>query len=77
MSCRRVSRYFDGVGIEQVQELDLLAGFLLEGGDDLRDRLVLLRVEPFLPPHHEVGGLRAERRQHERRGEKNRKRADA
>ena len=43
-------------------ELDLLAGLLLEGGDGLPDRLVLLGVVPLLPPHHEVGGLRAERR---------------
>jgi hypothetical protein len=43
-------------------EFDLLAGVLLEGGDDLRDRLVLLGIEPLLPPHNEVGGLGAERR---------------
>ena len=41
---------------------------LLEGGDDLPDRLVLLGVVPLLPPHHEVGGLCAERRQNQRRG---------
>ena len=48
-------------------ELDLLAGLLLEGGDDLLDRLVLLGVVALIPPHHEVGGLRAERRHGERR----------
>ncbi len=31
-------------------ELDLLAGLLLEGGDDLRDRPVLLGIKPF--SHH-------------------------
>ena len=41
-------------------ELDLLAGFLLEGGDDLPDRLVLLVVVALLPPHDEVGGTGAE-----------------
>ena len=52
-----------------LDELDLLAGLLLEGGDDLRDRLVLLGVEALLPPHHEVGGPGAERRQDDRYGE--------
>ena len=50
-------------------ELDLLAGLLLEGGDDLPDRRVLLGVEALLPPDDEVGGPGAERRQHERNGE--------
>jgi hypothetical protein len=49
-----------------LNELDVLASLLLEGGDDLPDRLVLLGVIPLLPPHHEVGGLGAERRQDER-----------
>ena len=49
-------------------ELDLLAGLLLEGGDDLPDRRVLLGVESLLPPDHEVGGPGAERRQDERYG---------
>jgi hypothetical protein len=44
-------------------ELDLLPGLLLEGGDDLSDRLVLLRIIALVPPHHEVRGPRAERRQ--------------
>ena len=51
-----------------LDELDLLAGLLLEGGDDLRDRLVLLGVEALLPPDHEVGGPGAERRQDDRYG---------
>ena len=51
-----------------LDELDLLAGLLLEGGDDLRDRRVLLGVEPLLPPDDEVGGPGAERRQDERYG---------
>jgi hypothetical protein len=54
-----------------LDELDLLAGLLLEGGDDLRDRLVLLWVKTLLSPDDQVGGLRAERRHHERRGEDN------
>ena len=53
-----------------LDELDLLAGLLLEGGDDLPDRLVLLGVAALLPPHHEVGGPGAERRQDQRRGER-------
>ena len=52
-------------------ELDLLAGLLLEGGDDLPDRLVLLGVVALLPPHHEVGGPGAERRQDQRGGKNN------
>jgi hypothetical protein len=36
---------------------------LLEGGDDLPDRLVLLVVIPLLPPHDEVGRLGAIRRE--------------
>jgi hypothetical protein len=50
-------------------ELYLVAGPLLEGDDDLLQRLVLLRIEPLLPPDHEVGGLCAERRYREHRGE--------
>ena len=49
--------------LRRLVELDLLAGLLLEGGDDLPDRRVLLGVEALLPPHHEVGGPGAERRQ--------------
>ena len=48
-------------------ELDLLARLLLEGRDDLPDRLVLLRVVALIPPHDEVGGLGAERRYDDRR----------
>jgi hypothetical protein len=43
-----------------LDELDLLASVLLEGGDDLRKRLVLPGVVPLLPPDHEVGGAGAE-----------------
>ena len=50
-------------------QLDLLAGVLLEGGDDLPDRLVLLRVLALIPPHDEVGGPGAERRHGEHRDE--------
>ena len=53
-------------------ELDLLAGVLLEGRDDLPERLVLLGVVPLLPPHHQVGGFCAERRwQDQQRDEDN------
>ena len=47
-------------------ELNLLAGLLLEGGHDFPDRLVLLGVLTPLPPDHEVGGAGAERRQDDR-----------
>ena len=50
-------------------QLDLLAAILLERRDDLPDRRVLFGGLPLLPPHHEVGGLCAERRHGERRGE--------
>ena len=53
-------------------ELDLLAAVLLEGGDDLPDRRVLLGGLSLLPPHHEVGGLCAERRHGERRRQESR-----
>ena len=52
-------------------ELDLLAGLLLEGRDDLPDRRVLLGVVALLPPDDEVGGLCAERRENESRSESN------
>ena len=50
-------------------QLDLLAGVLAEGGDDLLDRLVLLGVIALVPPHDEIGGLGGERRHDERRRE--------
>jgi hypothetical protein len=43
----------------------------LECGNVLRHRLVLLRIESLLAPHHEIGGVCAERRYCERRGKKN------
>ena len=43
-------------------QLDLLAGLLLERSDDLPQRRVLLRVVALVPPHDEVGGPGAERR---------------
>ena len=52
-------------------ELDLLAAPLLESGDGLRDRRVLLGMVSLLPPHHEVGGLRGDRRQDECRSKEN------
>jgi hypothetical protein len=54
----------------QEGDLDLLAGLLLEGGDHLGKRLVLLRINALLPRHHEVGGLCPERSHAEGRGEK-------
>ena len=51
-------------------KLDLLAGLLLECGDSFPDRLVFLGGLSLLPPHHEVGGLCAERRKDEWRGDK-------
>ena len=46
-----------------LDELDLLAGLPLEGGDGLADRRVLPGVEPPFPPDHQVGGSRARRRE--------------
>jgi hypothetical protein len=43
-------------------QFDLLAGILLEGRDDLLDRLALLRIPALVPPHDEIGGLDAKRR---------------
>jgi hypothetical protein len=51
-------------------ELDLLIGLLLEGGNDLPDRLVLLVVLSLLPPHYEVGALGAKWRHYECHGQK-------
>jgi hypothetical protein len=42
--------------------LDLFAGLLLEGGNHLGQRLFFLRIPGVVPPHHEVGCLRANRR---------------
>src|SRR3712207_5678882 len=53
----------------ELDELDVLAGLLLERGDDLRDRRVPLGVEALLPPDDEVGAAGAERRQNEHGGE--------
>jgi hypothetical protein len=44
-----------------LDELDLLAGLVLEGGDNLPDRPVLLGVEALLLPDDEVGGPGAKR----------------
>jgi hypothetical protein len=50
--------------------LNILASLLSKGGDDLPECLLLLGVDPLVPPYHEVGGLRAEWRQDECGGEK-------
>jgi hypothetical protein len=52
-------------------QLDLLAGFLLEGGDDLPDRIVFLGVVALVPPDDEIGGVCAQRRQNERQSNEN------
>ena len=51
-------------------QLDLLAGFLLECGDDLPDWIVFLGVVALIPPDDEIGAPGAERRHQERRSEK-------
>jgi hypothetical protein len=53
-----------------VPMLNILASLLSKGGDDLPECLLLLGVDPLVPPYHEVGGLRAEWRQDECGGEK-------
>ena len=47
-------------------ELGMFAALVLERGDHLSDRCVFLRVVPLIPPHHEVGGVCADRRQDQR-----------
>jgi hypothetical protein len=47
-------------------KLDTLACPLLEGRDDLPDRLVFVDVVAFVPSHDEIGGADVERRQNER-----------
>jgi hypothetical protein len=37
-------------------QLDLLAGILLECGDELPDRIVFLGVVALIPPRDEIGG---------------------
>ena len=51
-----------------LDELDLLAGLLLKGRDDLPDCRVLLGVVALLPPDDEVGRPSAERGQDDRYG---------
>jgi hypothetical protein len=66
-----------GVGLVEhlvhrgLNEFDVLAGLLLERGDDLPDRLVFLLVEAFVPPDDQIGGLRTARRHHERHAQNN------
>jgi hypothetical protein len=52
-------------------EVDLLAAVLLEGRDDLPNRLVLPGMGPLLPPDDEAGGVGGERGRGERHGENN------
>src|SRR5262245_49584090 len=51
-------------------EVDSLAALLLEGRDDLPDRIVLLLVAALLPPYYEIGGAGAEWRHRQHRSEK-------
>jgi hypothetical protein len=57
------------LGMEDV--VYLFARILLDGGDDLPDRLVILGVVAFIPPDDEIGAPSAERRHCEHRGENN------
>jgi hypothetical protein len=52
----------------RLEELDLLAGLLLECGDGLLDRRVLLGIDSLVPPNDEVSAPGTERRQDERYG---------
>jgi hypothetical protein len=55
----------------ELDELNLLAAPLLEGGDNLGKRRIRLRVKPLLPPDDEVGGPGAEWRDYHCTCEKN------
>src|SRR5262247_3038338 len=70
VECRRDSVRKTLIGMED--ELDVITGTLLKGGDDLPDGIVFLVQISLLPPHHEVSGLRAERCENQRGGEKSR-----
>jgi hypothetical protein len=67
--CKRRLEFAEDFLLPWLDELDVLAGFLLEGGNDIGDRFVLLGIEALLPPDHEVGALGAKRRHREHRGE--------
>jgi hypothetical protein len=57
--------------IERMEdEFDLFPALLLKCGDDFPDRCVFFAIDSLVPPHHEVGGLRAERREGQRGNEK-------
>jgi hypothetical protein len=62
------------LGLFGLDQLDLFAGVLLEGGHDLGDRLVGLGKEPLVPPHHEVRRLCAERHENQRGQDKGERR---
>ena len=73
--CSGLDRRHDRVGkllLGMEDKLDPLAGLLLEGRDDLPDRLVLLGGVALVPPHDEVGAAGAERRQDEHGSKKGR-----
>jgi hypothetical protein len=67
----RVLGLVEDLVLLEPNQLDLLAGLLLEGGDDLGDRLVLLWVKTLLSPDDKVCGVCRQRRCGERRGENN------
>jgi hypothetical protein len=53
---RRLTRFYGGLSLaRQIRlivedQLDVLPGLLLKGGDGLPDRLILLGIEALLPP---------------------------
>jgi hypothetical protein len=57
--------------LRRLEKLDPLAGLVLESGDDLAGRRVLLGVVAFLPSDDKVGGLRPEGGRHGERGREN------
>jgi hypothetical protein len=59
------------IGLLVKDQLDLLAGLLLERGDGLPNGLILVGIEALLPPDYEVSALGSERRHGERCGENN------
>ena len=61
-ACDAASRLCSMISSAWLDELDLLAGLLLERGDDLADRLVLLGVKPFSHQTTRSAALGAERR---------------
>jgi hypothetical protein len=57
--------------LRRLDKLNPLAGLVLESGDDLARRRVLLWVKTFLPPDDEISAPGAEGRHHEHPGQYN------